>query len=200
MRRRHKSKGSTQRSAKGSVLVIMGTPGSGKTTLAEALHRRMKNSSLISVNRVIRENRFFTSREKDGTMVADMGKLKGYLRREARKTEGMLILEGHLLCEIGIPGATAIVIREHINTLEKRLMKRGYPWPKIRDNLISEAIDYSGSMARRNYKKVYEMISGRNALSIAERIARGESVKLPEHIDMLQELVPFMKNEKNPVV
>ena len=196
MRRKHNSKGS----AKGSVLVIMGTPGSGKTTLAEALHRRMKNSNLISVNRVIRENKFFTSREKDGTLVADMGKLKSYLRREARNNEGILILEGHLLCEIDIPGATAIVIREHLNTLEKRLIKRGYPWSKIRDNIISEAIDYSGSMARRNYKKVYEIIPGRNTLSIAERIARGKSVKLPEHIDMLQELVPFMKNEKNPVV
>ena len=200
MRRRHKSNGSSKGSAKGSVLVIMGTPGSGKTTLAEALHRRMKNSNLISVNRVIRENKFFTSREKDGTLVADMGKLKSYLRREARNNEGILILEGHLLCEIDIPGATAIVIREHLNTLEKRLIKRGYPWSKIRDNIISEAIDYSGSMARRNYKKVYEIIPGRNTLSIAERIARGKSVKLPEHIDMLQELVPFMKNEKNPVV
>ena len=196
MRRKHNSK----KSAKGSVLVIMGTPGSGKTTLAESLRRRMKNSNLISVNRVIRENKFFTSREKDGTLVADMGKLKSYLRREARNNEGILILEGHLLCEIDIPGATAIVIREHLNTLEKRLIKRGYPWSKIRDNIISEAIDYSGSMARRNYKKVYEIIPGRNTLSIAERIARGKSVKLPEHIDMLQELVPFMKNEKNPVV
>lgn len=196
MRRKHNSK----KSAKGSVLVIMGTPGSGKTTLAESLRRRMKNSNLISVNRVISENKFFTSREKDGTLVADMGKLKSYLRREARNNEGILILEGHLLCEIDIPGATAIVIREHLNTLEKRLIKRGYPWSKIRDNIISEAIDYSGSMARRNYKKVYEIIPGRNTLSIAERIARGKSVKLPEHIDMLQELVPFMKNEKNPVV
>ena len=192
MRRRH--------NPKGSILVITGTPGSGKTTLAEALHRRLKNSNMISVNSLIREKKFFISREKDGTLIADMGKLGRHLRQEARNTKGMLILEGHLLCEIGIPGATAIVIREHLNTLEKRLLKRGYQWPKIRDNLISEAIDYSGSTARMNYKKVYEIIPGRNTVSIAEKIARGESVKLPEYIDMLQELVSFMKNGKNITV
>ena len=192
MRRRH--------NPKGSILVITGTPGSGKTTLAEALHRRLKNSNMISVNSLIREKKFFISREKDGTLIADMGKLGRHLRQEARNTKGMLILEGHLLCEIGIPGATAIVIREHLNTLEKRLLKRGYQWPKIRDNLISEAIDYSGSTARMNYKKVYEIIPGRNTVSIAEKIARGKSVKLPEYIDMLQELVSFMKNGKNITV
>ncbi len=192
MRRRH--------NPKGSILVITGTPGSGKTTLAEALHRRLKNSNMISVNSLIREKKFFISREKDGTLIADMGKLGRHLRQEARNTKGMLILEGHLLCEIGIPGATAIVIREHLNTLEKRLLKRGYQWPKIRDNLISEAIDYSGSTARMNYKKVYEIIPGRNTVSIAEKIARGKSVKLPEYIDMLQELASFMKNGKNIAV
>ena len=192
MRRRH--------NPKGSILVITGTPGSGKTTLAEALHRRLKNSNMISVNSLIREKKFFISREKDGTLIADMGKLGRHLRQEARNTKGMLILEGHLLCEIGIPGATAIVIREHLNTLEKRLLKRGYQWSKIRDNLISEAIDYSGSTARMNYKKVYEIIPGRNTVSIAEKIARGKSVKLPEYIDMLQELVSFMKNGKNITV
>ena len=192
MRRRH--------NPKGSILVITGTPGSGKTTLAEALHRRLKNSNMISVNSLILEKKFFISREKDGTLIADMGKLGRHLRQEARNTKGMLILEGHLLCEIGIPGATAIVIREHLNTLEKRLLKRGYQWPKIRDNLISEAIDYSGSTARMNYKKVYEIIPGRNTVSIAEKIARGKSVKLPEYIDMLQELASFMKNGKNITV
>ena len=192
MRRRH--------NPKGSILVITGTPGSGKTTLAEALHRRLKNSNMISVNSLILEKKFFISREKDGTLIADMGKLGRHLRQEARNTKGMLILEGHLLCEIGIPGATAIVIREHLNTLEKRLLKRGYQWSKIRDNLISEAIDYSGSTARMNYKKVYEIIPGRNTVSIAEKIARGESVKLPEYIDMLQELASFMKNGKNITV
>ena len=192
MRRRH--------NPKGSILVITGTPGSGKTTLAEALHRRLKNSNMISVNSLIREKKFFISREKDGTLIADMGKLGRHLRQEARNTKGTLILEGHLLCEIGIPGATAIVIREHLNTLEKRLLKRGYQWSKIRDNLISEAIDYSGSTARMNYKKVYEIIPGRNTVSIAEKIARGESVKLPEYIDMLQELASFMKNGKNITV
>ena len=192
MRRRH--------NPKGSILVITGTPGSGKTTLAEALHRRLKNSNMISVNSLILEKKFFISREKDGTLIADMGKLGRHLRQEARNTKGMLILEGHLLCEIGIPGATAIVIREHLNTLEKRLLKRGYQWSKIRDNLISEAIDYSGSTARMNYKKVYEIIPGRNTVSIAEKIARGESVKLPEYIDMLQELASFMKNGKNIAV
>ena len=57
MRRRH--------NPKGSILVITGTPGSGKTTLAEALHRRLKNSNMISVNSLIREKKFFISREKD---------------------------------------------------------------------------------------------------------------------------------------
>ncbi len=183
--------------AKRSVMVIAitGTPCSGKTTLAAALNKSIKGSSLISVNSAIKENKFYTSKDSEGTLVADMGKLGSFLRKSAGKAKGTLILEGHLLCELRIKGATAIVVREHLPTLEKRMKKRGYGVAKTRDNLVSEAIDYCGMRALENYDSVYEIMSGKNALRESRKIINGIQTN-KTFIDLLGELAPMIKNNK----
>ncbi len=181
------------------VFVITGTPATGKTTLATALLRRLPGAKLIESNALIREKRLFSSYSSDGSMVARMKPLERELQRIAAKEKGILIMEGHLLCDIRIRGATAIVLREHLDVMRKRLISRGYAPGKIRDNLVCEALDYCGSNAAGNYGRVFELMSGRAALALALGIISGKGAKA-KRIELLGELAGIMKKDKSLVI
>ena len=180
------------------VIVITGTPGTGKTTIARRLHRQIKGSRLVSANEIIKKGKFYRYVSSDGAKVADMQKLSYALRNEASKPgRGTLIIEGHLLSDIKIPGAVAIVLREHLATLKSRLLKRRYPISKIRDNIVDEAIDYCGVHAAQNYKKVYEFMS--NDTKIVKKlmdIAAGNYKQRNKQIRLLDELLDIIKEDR----
>ncbi len=170
------------------IIVITGTPGTGKTTVSEKLARTLKNSQLIKANDVVRRKRLFTSHAKDGAMVVKMDRLAAEINKMANSSKAdFVIIEGHLLCDMKIDNAVAIVLREHLATILKRLRKRRYSRQKIEDNIVSEGIDYCGVRAANHYRKVYEIEGGEYALGKAVQIAKGRKVKVPE-IELLGEL------------
>lgn len=170
------------------IIVITGTPTCGKTTVSEKLSSLIKGSELIKANDLIKERKLFVGYSKEGEMIADMAKLKSELERRIKASKsGTVILEGHLLCDIKIKGAVAIVIREHLNTLLKRMEKRKYSRRKIESNIVSEAIDYCGVNSIENYKSVYEVAGGEGAAKEIMNILNGKG-KVGGEIDMLGEL------------
>lgn len=176
------------------IVVITGTPGTGKTTLANALSKRIKGSSLIEANGVLKSRKLFSGYSKDGARIAKMEELRKAIEKEASKRKGTVIIEGHLLCDMRINGALAIVVREHLKKVKARLLKRGYSVEKTRDNIVSEALDYCGDSARRNYDEVFEILGGKDAVSGALKIISGKSAPRA-YIDLLSELTAIIKKE-----
>ncbi len=170
------------------IIVVTGTPGTGKSTLAESL-AKIAGARLIGANDIIREGRLYSGIEPDGTLVAKMSMLAAELRRLARR-QGNAVLDGHLLCEIRISGAVCIVVREHLGILEKRLAKRGYSKNKIWENLVAEAVDYCGERSKSNYTHVFEVFSGIEAKKVLDII---KNKRRMEEIELLDELLPFVK-------
>ncbi|MHB1830755.1 MAG: AAA family ATPase [Candidatus Micrarchaeaceae archaeon] len=170
------------------VIVITGTPCSGKTTISEKLLKRIRNSELIKANEVVKSKRLFTGYSGGREMIANMPALKKELEKQIRASNAeLVIVEGHLLCDISIRGAVAIVIREHLNTLLDRMKKRGYRKGKIEDNIVSEAIDYCGVNSAENYMEVHEVMGGAGAVASIESIMKGRK-KGGGEVDMLNEL------------
>jgi adenylate kinase len=176
------------------ILVVTGTPGTGKTTIAENAAMMLKGARIVHINDLVKEKRLYTSRsKKDGALVVDMRRLKQELGRVVRE-QGcrILILEGHVLCDLRVRGAIAVVVREHLSVLLKRMRRRGYGPEKIMDNLVCEATDYCGIKALANYSRVYELMGRNGAPRTVADIAEGKRVKLAG-IELLHELEPLLE-------
>jgi broad-specificity NMP kinase len=181
-----------------SIIVITGVPGTGKTTLADRLARKLKSAEVIHVTEIVNKERIFTSYSKDGAKVADMGRLKRRIEQLASESDRkVIIIESHLLCDIGIKGALAVVLREHLPVIKRRLEKRGYGREKLNGDLISEATDYCGIRAERNYSYVFETFA-RDPKSVTNTLSiiAGRRPK-SDNIDLLPELADMIKKDRS---
>lgn len=179
------------------ILVITGVPGTGKTSFSNSLKKRLRDAEVIHVTQVVNSKRLFSSVSEDGAKIVKMGALKRELERLiAKSTKRTIILESHLLCDIKIGNARAIVLREHLDSLRTRLESRGYSKEKIKGNVVSEATDYCGIHAERNYAYVFEGFgSDKRLMASAISILGGERPKA-KSIDLLPEFDRFLRTNR----
>jgi len=130
-------------------IVITGTPGTGKTIVADLLGKALKKR-VVHINDFAKKNKLIMGKA-GGSYVVDLKRL----RKKLVKVDG--ILESHLLCEFSLPNSVVFVLRCDPKVLAHRLQKRKYPRQKIRENLEVEALDYCSIKAEKNYKKVYDV-------------------------------------------
>lgn len=132
-------------------IVVTGSPGTGKTSVAKELAKRLGCE-------VVNEKGF--ALEKDigkwgpdsNELVIPLEKLEKELNELLHNTPN-IILEGHLLCEIKLDADVCVVLRVDPEMLEERLGRRNYSGEKIQDNVFCEGIDYCKKHALRNYEE-----------------------------------------------
>ena len=181
-------------------IVITGSPGVGKTTIAKILSKKLKAKAL-SITNFILKNRIFENQR--GEKVVEIKKLQKLLEKEIKKlrSEKSLIIEGHLACEVSLPNpAKVIVLRRSLKKLKKEMEKRNYSKRKISDNLILEALDYFGENSRTHYKEVYEVFAKNKKATINKilKILKGEKIdetEIANRIEKEEFVSMLQKNE-----
>jgi adenylate kinase len=130
-------------------IIITGTPGTGKSEVAEEL-ARLTGEGIFDIRDFANAHGIYT-KSKSGEKIVDTKKLKSQLV-PMLKHIGNYIAEGHLACEIKLPTDFIIVLRTNPAELKKRLAKRHYPKEKIDENLEAEMLDYCTQRVEQIYK------------------------------------------------
>jgi adenylate kinase len=137
-------------------VALTGTPGTGKTTVADRLQTDLR---IVHLNDVIREAGLTESVDEErDSLVADLDAVGAWLD-DHEAEHGDLLVESHLahLFEAD----RVVVLRCAPGTLERRLLDRGEPGAKARENAESEALDVllSEAVERHGEGRVYEVVA-----------------------------------------
>lgn len=124
------------------IIVISGTPGTGKTTLANELSLLFKKEAINISNFAKKHSILEEFDEKRDTFEVSEEKLVEKLTEEIEKSEDLMFIEGHMshflpknrvkLC---------IICKCELKELKKRLEKRKYSETKVKENLECEIFD-----------------------------------------------------------
>ncbi|AJF61343.1 TPA: AAA family ATPase [Candidatus Woesearchaeota archaeon] len=124
-----------------TVIIVTGTPGTGKTTIARKIAGE-KNLKYIDVNKLIEEQHLYDALDFDrDSKIVDTGKLNRALIKII-KEEKDVVIDSHLSHYLPKKYVDkCIVTKSSLEELKKRLKKRGYKEGKIRENLDAEIFD-----------------------------------------------------------
>ena len=180
------------------VVAITGTPGTGKSTFAKRLERKLDSCSIIEVNDVVEKDRLYSSKDRFGSKIVDIDGLEQAMKTEIKRSNARVVLVvGHLASDLNLHCDVTIVLRAKLKTLVKRFEMRDYPEGKIRENLVAEATDYCGIISRERCARTYEVETAADKKKIMVYISeisrinksREPSKKVIERMDELLGLI-----------
>lgn len=120
------------------IVSLTGTPGTGKTSVANFLQKR--GIETVDLNKVVEEQDFLVGIDKKRkSKIVDIDKLDDYIKDNYNVVEVVFLVGhiSHLLKNVD----KIIVLRCHPDKLKKRLSTKGWTARKIKENIEAEILD-----------------------------------------------------------
>ena len=145
------------------IISLTGTPGTGKTSVAEKLEE--KGFQTIDLTEFAKTRELGEQKQE---FEVDTEKMVEELKEEISDSEDTAI-EGHL--SHNFPADYCVVLRCRPKELEERLKQRDYSQKKIQENVEAEVLDIILQQAATEQKKIIEInTTDRKAGEVAEEI------------------------------
>lgn len=128
----------------------------------------------------------FSGTDSSGAKIVVIKSLDKRLASEMKLAGGVAIVVGHLVPELHIGQKITVVTRSDLQALERRMRARRYGREKIRENLISEAVDYCGINSAKKGVEQYQVESAAEKDAVTGYIlglASGRKPKRPKSIE-----------------
>jgi adenylate kinase len=164
-----------------SILIVTGTPGTGKTTVARLISA-LYGFHYLDGNRIISKYHLSEGYDrKRNAKIVDARKFSSAALKEIRiprklsKERAGMVIDSHLSPYLPKKSVAAcIVTRCSLKTLEKRLKKRKYPAEKVRENLDAEIFDLCLVEARERGHATIELdtTKGINRASLSRELKK----------------------------
>jgi adenylate kinase len=164
------------------IIVVTGTPGTGKTTFARMLTRELRGEYL-SLGKYITKHRLFSGRDKKRrTKVVDITRTSSRMQQFAHPNVRPLVVDSHHPEGIVPNNVTAVVfvLRCDPAILKRRLRRKKWSPEKIRENLMAEVLDSCYITARSYYasRKLVQLdtshTNAKRSVEIAKNILSGK--------------------------
>ncbi|MBW2965213.1 AAA family ATPase [Candidatus Woesearchaeota archaeon] len=140
------------------AIIVTGTPGTGKTTVAMRLAKKL-GYAYVDVNKVISSQKLSEGYDrKNKCKIIDVKKLSKVLvsliKKHAKAGEGTVI-DSHLSHYVPASAVDLCVVTTcNLKLLKRRLKRRHYSDSKIADNLQAEIFETCLTEARENRHNV----------------------------------------------
>jgi adenylate kinase len=173
------------------MIALTGTPGTGKTSVGQALSRRGRR--VIELNDFARERGLLGRLDRRrGTREVDPRALDRALSQEHLPQDAILV--GHLAHELNV--GLVIVLRCRPSILRRRLESRGYGEAKVKENVEAEALDVILVEAVETGREVLEVdttaLPVEGVADAVEEMLGGEREKYAVgHIDWSEEVLDW---------
>ena len=136
------------------VIVVTGTPGTGKTTFAKELALKHGSQSFdlheFIVSRGLSAG---TDEERDSLIVDEQALVEALLPKVVANPN--LVIDGHMSHEIPREHVTKCYITKcQLPVLKQRLEARGYSEAKVRENLDAEIFDICFHEAQEHHHNI----------------------------------------------
>ncbi|MDD1755541.1 MAG: adenylate kinase family protein [Methanomassiliicoccales archaeon] len=170
-------------------VALSGTPGTGKTSVGEALARR--GHTVVEVNHLAKEKGLLGRRDRRReTREVDTAALDKAISEDERLRGAILV--GHLSHLLTVD--LIVVLRCRPSVLAIRLADRKYPEAKVKENVEAEALDVVLIEAAETGRPVLEIdttaMSVDGVVEAMEEILAGEREKYAiGHIDWSEEVL-----------
>jgi len=180
----------------GRVIIVTGTPGTGKTTFARALAKAI-GAHYLNLTQYVSKHKLYSGIDQERrTKIIDAARTRTSLKRKLRAIHGPVVVDTLMPDEI-FPKeivSQVFVLRCHPKILERRLRAKKWRINKMRENVLAEIIDSCLIEAVKRYgsRKVIQLdtthASVKKITASAERSIMGKPLKSRIKIDWLTKL------------
>ncbi len=157
------------------VIIVSGSVGSGKTTVAKLLTRMLK-ARLVDVKMIIEQRKEVVAGydAKRKTKEVDIKKLNKIILRIIKSAKETLVIDSHMSHYLPKNAVDlCIICKCDLKELKKRLQKRKYHAGKVRENLDAEIFDVCLVEAtERGHKIIIIIDTGQDVKKQVKKIVR----------------------------